>query len=82
MLFIIVALVCRMCLSLFRSGNDKETGETSFSAAMAIMPHQRHPYLEAVVGLAWSNDTESYASGSIATDRASHAIEVKGDDPV
>jgi len=41
--------------------------------AMAIMPHQRYPYLDLVVGLAWSNDPESYASSSIATDTASHA---------
>jgi len=34
-----------------------------------------------VVGLAWSNDPESYASGSKATDGASHARQVKGDDP-
>ena len=30
--------------------------------------------------LAWSNDPESYAGGSVATDRASHARQVKGDD--
>jgi hypothetical protein len=29
----------------------------------------------------WSNDPESYAGGSVATDRASHARQVKGDDP-
>jgi hypothetical protein len=34
-----------------------------------------------VVGLAWSNDPESYASGSVATGRVSHAGQVKGDDP-
>jgi len=34
-----------------------------------------------VVGLAWSNDPESYAGGSVATGRASHARQVKGDDP-
>jgi hypothetical protein len=34
-----------------------------------------------VVGLDWSNDPESYASGSVATGRASHAGQVKGDDP-
>jgi len=30
-----------------------------------------------VVGLEWSNDPESYAGGSIATGRASHARQVK-----
>jgi hypothetical protein len=34
-----------------------------------------------VVGLAWSDDTESYAGGSVATGRASRAIQIKGDDP-
>jgi len=81
MLFIIAAIVCRMCLSLFRSGNDKKMGEASLSVAMAIMPHCRYPYLDVVVGLAWSNDPESYASSSIATDKVSHARQVKGDDP-
>jgi len=33
------------------------------------------------VGLAWSNDPESYAGGSVAIGTASHAGEVKGDDP-
>jgi hypothetical protein len=33
-----------------------------------------------VVGLAWSYDPESYAGGSIAAGRVSHAGEVKGDD--
>jgi len=29
----------------------------------------------------WSNDPESYASGSLATGRAFHAGQAKGDDP-
>jgi hypothetical protein len=29
----------------------------------------------------WSNDPESYAGGNVATGRASHARQVKGDDP-
>jgi len=34
------------------------------------------------MGLVWSHDPESYAGGSLyATGRASHAIQVKGDDP-
>jgi hypothetical protein len=33
-------------------------------------PHQRYPYFDVVVGLAWSNDPESYAGSSIATGRA------------
>jgi hypothetical protein len=40
-----------------------------------------YPYFDVVVGLVLSNDPESYAGGSVATDRASHARQVKGDDP-
>jgi len=34
-----------------------------------------------LVGLAWSNDPESYFGGSVATGRASQARQVRGDDP-
>jgi hypothetical protein len=40
-----------------------------------------YPYFDVVVGLAWSNDPVSYAGGSVATGRASHIRQVKGDDP-
>jgi len=33
------------------------------------------------VWLEWSNDPESYASGSVATGRAAHVGKVKGDNP-
>jgi hypothetical protein len=33
------------------------------------------------VGLAWSYDPESYAGGSVAVSRVSHAGQVKGHDP-
>jgi uncharacterized membrane protein len=42
---------------------------------------RRHIYFVVVVRLAWSNDPESYAGGSVATDRASHAGEVENNDP-
>jgi hypothetical protein len=42
---------------------------------------RRHRYFDVAVGLAWSHDTESYAGGSVATGRVSHAGEVKGNDP-
>jgi hypothetical protein len=38
-------------------------------------------YFDVVVGLAWSNDPESYADSSVATGRASHARHVEDDDP-
>jgi hypothetical protein len=41
----------------------------------------RNPYFDEVVGLEWSNDGESYAGVSVVTSRASHARQVKGDDP-
>jgi hypothetical protein len=44
-------------------------------------PHRRYLYFDVVVGLAWSNDPESYAGGSVATGRVSYAGQVKGDDP-
>jgi hypothetical protein len=34
-----------------------------------------------VAGLVWSHDPDSYAGGSVATGRASHARLVKGEDP-
>ena len=34
-----------------------------------------------MVGLVWSNDPKSYAGSSGAIGRASHARQVKGDDP-
>jgi hypothetical protein len=43
-------------------------------------PHRRYLHFEVVVGLAWSNDPESYTGGSIATGRVSQAGQVKGDD--
>ena len=45
-----------------------------------VISCQRYPYFDAVVGLVWSNDPESYAGGSIATGRASHARQIKDDD--
>jgi len=33
------------------------------------------------VGLAWSDDPESYAGCSLATGRVFHAVQVEGDDP-
>jgi len=37
--------------------------------------------LDIVVRFAWSKDLEWYAGGSVATSRAPHSGEVKGDDP-
>jgi hypothetical protein len=42
---------------------------------------RRYPYFDALVGLVWSNDPESSAGGSVATGMASHAKQVKDDDP-
>jgi hypothetical protein len=36
-------------------------------------PHRRYLYFDVVVGLAKSNDSESYAGSSVASGRASHA---------
>jgi hypothetical protein len=40
-------------------------------------PQGKYPYFDVVVGLAWSNDPESYAGISMATGRASHVRQVK-----
>ena len=48
---------------------------------MLYPPPRSYPYFDIVMGLAWSNDPGRYAGGSVATGRASHAIEVKGDNP-
>jgi len=39
-----------------------------------------YPYFDAVVGLVWSNNPESYTGRSIATERVSYTREVRGDD--
>jgi len=44
-------------------------------------PSGRCLHFEVVGGLERSNDPESYAGGSVATDRVSHAGQVKRDDP-
>ena len=48
---------------------------------VTVAPHQRYPYFDVVVGLAWSNDPESCAGSSDATVMALRARQVKGDDP-
>ena len=48
---------------------------------MTVAPHRRYSYFDVVVGLAWSNDPESYAGSSDATRMASCARQVIGDDP-
>jgi hypothetical protein len=44
-------------------------------------PLQRYLYFDIVLGLACSNDPESYAGGSITSGRASHDRQVKDDIP-
>jgi hypothetical protein len=50
-------------------------------SSMGTFPLRWCLYFDVVEGLAWSNDPESYAGGSIATGRATHAGQVEGDDP-
>jgi hypothetical protein len=42
---------------------------------------RNYPYFDVVVVFVWSHSSEIYAGGSVAAGRASHAREVKGDDP-
>jgi hypothetical protein len=53
----------------------------SWNIFVTVAPHQRYPYFDVVVGLAWSNDSESCAGSSDATVMALSARQVKGDDP-
>jgi hypothetical protein len=46
-----------------------------------ILPQPWYPCFDVVVGLAWSNDPESYVGGGIAIGRSSPAEQVKGDGP-
>ena len=48
---------------------------------VTIVPHRRYSSFDAVVGLVWSNDPESCAGDRDANGMASHAGQVKGDDP-
>jgi hypothetical protein len=45
------------------------------------IPPRWYHQTEEVVGLMSSDDSESYADGSVATGKVSHAGQVKGDDP-
>jgi hypothetical protein len=45
-----------------------------------LIPHRKYHYLDVVVELAWLNDPDSYACGSIITGRISHARQVNGND--
>jgi hypothetical protein len=42
---------------------------------------RRYPYFGVVWGLVWSNDPRAMLAVAYATGRASHARQVKGDDP-
>jgi hypothetical protein len=53
----------------------------SENAALVALSPAGITSLKQRCGLAWSYDHESYAGGSVATGRVSHAGQVKGDDP-
>jgi hypothetical protein len=55
------------------------TDEQSVFLVMICL--RKYPYFEVLVGFAWSHTSEIYAGGSVAAGRASHARQVKGDDP-
>jgi hypothetical protein len=52
-----------------------------FQAGIWKLAPQIYPFFFVVVGFLWSNEPESYACGSLAVARVSHAGEVKGGDP-
>jgi hypothetical protein len=49
-----------------------------FNSAKILRPYPQYLYLIVVVEFECSRDTESYAGGSVATGRATHAGQVKG----
>lgn len=55
--------------------------QESLRISMAEKGHspRRYPYLYVAVGVEWSNGPESYGGGSVATGKAFHAGQVKGD---
>jgi hypothetical protein len=64
-------------------GDDVEYADfkTAFIQRYKDKPPRWCLYFDVVVGLVWSNDPESYAGGSVATGRITHAGQVEGDDP-
>jgi hypothetical protein len=62
-------------------GNPRERDQLEYLGIDGRIPSRRCLHFEVVGGLEWSNETESYAGGSVATGRASQAGKVKGDDP-
>jgi len=59
---------------------ERETAQ--ISTHILIKSPRRYPYFDVVVGLVRSHDPESYMLAvAYATGRASHARQVKGDDP-
>jgi hypothetical protein len=79
--------VCTCCSAYFVSRLDSRIYGIYIyiyricSNLVYIYPSRRCLHFEVVGGLEWSNDPKSYAGGSVATGRASHARKVKGDDP-
>jgi hypothetical protein len=49
---------------------------TILALEMYMHACRKYPYFDVTVGLAWSKHPESYAGGSIATGRGSHAGQV------
>jgi len=41
------------------------------------MSPQMYPYFDIAIGFVWSNDTESYVGGNVATSTASHVVRSK-----
>jgi hypothetical protein len=54
---------------------------SAFYGSQNFISPQWCPYLDVVLRFAWSEDPERYTGVSVATARASHAGQVKGDDP-
>jgi hypothetical protein len=77
---------CVQCEVLTRSGQSVQyevlTGiGQSVTCEVFTAPNKDCMTLTLMVGLAWSNESRSYAGGSVATGRVSHARLVCDEDP-
>jgi hypothetical protein len=70
-------ILCK--LSVGKSQGNKSVGmQYEYGKTALELPHQWRLHLIVVVGFECSRDPESYAGGSVATGRSTHAGQVKG----
>jgi hypothetical protein len=68
-------------MEIHGGGGAEFSGNVISFVDISLRSNDKCNYFDVAVGLVWSNDPESYAGGGAATGRASHATQVKSDDP-